>query len=247
YAADVRGYTSGVVFGYQQPTWLLAFGVYRMPLRASQQALQWPITLAHEEDLEFDLTLVPEGTVVRFLVYRNVGRMGFYQSAIDAALATHTVPDVSADDANGREKHGFGLNLEQPLADDDETGLFLRLGWNDGRTETFVYTEVDRTASVGVQISGVHWDRAQDRLGLALAYNGLSSEHRKYLELGGCGFDLCDGALNYGYEKILETYYRFQLGPYIQLSPDLQFISNPGYNRDRGPARVIGLRVHASY
>ncbi|MGH8293053.1 MAG: carbohydrate porin, partial [Gammaproteobacteria bacterium] len=78
-------------------------------------------------------------------------------------------------------------------------------------------------------------------------YNGLSSQHTAYLEAGGCGFDLCDGALNYGYEKILEAYYRIQVGKYVQVSPDMQFISNPGYNRDRGPARVIGLRLHANY
>lgn len=247
YAADIRGYTGGVVLGLLQPAWSLKFGIYRMPLRASQEALQWPITLAHEEDLELDLMPNQSRTVIRLLAYRNVGRMGIYQDAINQALATHTIPDVAADDANGREKHGFGINFEQPLADDGDTGFFMRLGWDDGRTETFVYTEVDRTASVGVQISGVHWGRAQDRLGIALAYNGLSSVHARYLQLGGCGFDLCDGGLNYAYEKIAEAYYRLQLGDYIQLSPDLQFISNPGYNRDRGPARVIGLRLHLSY
>lgn len=198
YAADIRGYTSGVVFGLLEPAWSLKFGVYRMPLRASQEALQWPITLAHEEDLELDLMPDQSGTVIRFLAYRNVGRMGIYHDAINQALSEHTVPDVAADDANGREKHGFGINLEQPLADDGDTGFFVRLGWDDGRTETFVYTEVDRTASVGLQISGVHWGRAQDRLGIALAYNGLSSVHARYLQLGGCGFDLCDGGLDYG-------------------------------------------------
>lgn len=247
YAADTRGYTDGIVLAYLQPAWSLKFGVYRMPQRANQEALEWPITLAYGSNLELDLMPNQSGTVIRLLAYRNVARMGIYAQAIAIAQQTGSTPDIAADDAEGRVKHGFGLNIEQPLADGGDTGVFARLGWDDGHTETFAYTEVDRTASVGVQLSGVHWGRPQDQFGVAVAYNGLSSQHKVYLELGGCGFELCDGALNYGYEKILEAYYRFQVGRYMQVSPDVQFISNPGYNRDRGPARVVGLRLHASY
>lgn len=247
YAADTRGYTDGLVLVWKEPVWALKFGVYRMPERANQEALEWPITLAHGENLELDLMPDASGTVVRLLAYRNVARMGIYSDAIAIAEANYTQPNIVADDAEGRVKHGFAFNLEQPLADDGDTGLFLRLGWNDGRTQSFAYTEADRAASAGIQVSGVHWGRAADRLGFAVAYNALSSEHKQYLEAGGCGFVLCDGALNYGYEKITEVYYRVQVGAYLQISPDVQFISNPGYNRDRGPARVIGLRLHASY
>ena len=31
------------------------------------------------------------------------------------------------------------------------------------------------------------------------------------------------------------------------LSPDFQLIQNPGYNRDRGPAKFYGMRVHAEF
>jgi carbohydrate-selective porin OprB len=77
--------------------------------------------------------------------------------------------------------------------------------------------------------------------------NGLSTPHKKYLEAGGSGFMLGDGRLNYGYEQVLEAYYRVQLGSYIQVSPDFQFIQNPGYNKDRGPVEVYGLRAHLSF
>ncbi len=56
-----------------------------------------------------------------------------------------------------------------------------------------------------------------------------------------------DGKLNYGPEQILETYYRIQIGKYVQVSPDFQYIVNPGYNRDRGPADVYGMRLHLIY
>ena len=247
YAADTRGYTGGLVFGYLQPAWSLKFGLYRMPQRANQEALEWPLTRAHGDNLELDLMPNDSGTVVRMLVYRNVARMGIYQDAINKALATGGTPDIVADDTDGREKYGIGFNLEQPLADEGDTGLFLRAGWNDGQTESFAFTEVDRALSFGGQVSGTHWGREEDRLGIAIVIDGLSTVHQRYLGLGGCGFELCDGALNYGHEEILEAYYRWQAGKYVQLSPDFLFYGNPGYNRDRGPARIYGLRLHLQY
>lgn len=247
YAADTRGYTGGLVFGYLQPSWSLKFGLYRMSKRANQEALEWPLSRAHGDNLELDLMPDVSGTVIRLLVYRNVARMGIYQDAIDKALASGGQPDIAADDGEGREKHGFGLNVEQPLADDGATGVFLRAGWNDGQTESFEFTEVDRTLSLGGQLSGAHWGRADDRLGVAVVIDALSAVHARYLELGGCGFELCDGRLDYGHEAVMETFYRIQAGKYAQVSPDFQFIENPGYNRERGPARVYGVRLHLQY
>jgi len=247
YPADTRGYTGGLVLGYLQPAWSLKFGYYRMPQRANQEALEWPITRAYGEDLELDMGPGPSGTVIRLLAYRNVARMGSYQDAIDIAKVHGGIPDIVADDRDGREKYGYGVNVEQPLADDGDTGVFLRAGWNDGRTETFVFTEVDRALSFGTQISGVHWHREGDRLGVAVSLDGLSAEHQRYLELGGCGFELCDGALDYAREDVLEVYYSVQLGRYAALSPDFQLYDHPGYNADRGPARIYGLRLHLQY
>ena len=56
-----------------------------------------------------------------------------------------------------------------------------------------------------------------------------------------------DGKLNYGLEQVFETYYRIQINKYLQVSPDFQYIENPGYNKDRGPAKVYGLRVRLYY
>ena len=173
--------------------------------------------------------------------------MGDYEDAIALGRQTGTAPDLLLVEKPGGTKYGLGLNFEQPLADDGETGLFGRLGWNDGNHETWAYTECDRHASLGVQLSGIHWGRVEDRVGIAYAVNGLSAAHKDYLEAGGIGMLLGDGALNYGLEKTLEIYYRIQICRYVQLSPDFQFIENPGYNRDRGPVEVYGLRLRFSY
>jgi high affinity Mn2+ porin len=249
FAADTRGYTEGVVAGFVSPQWSIKYGLYEMPVRANQQQLESSISKARGENIE--LTYKPStddnSTVIRALVYRNTARMGIYEDAIAFAEATGTVPDIVAQDREGRHKTGFGVNLEQPLADDGESGVFARAGWNDGKTESFAFTEIDRTLSAGGQLAGGRWKRPEDRVAVAVAVNGLSGAHRQYLAGGGVGFLLGDGRLNYAPEEILETYYRAQFGHYVQLSPDVQYIRDPGYNRDRGPVTVWGLRLHLQY
>ena len=247
FAADTRGYDYGFVVALVEPSWRLAFGSYQMPTMANGNTFDGHIQQARGDNLELTLKPNQQGTVLRFLAYRNLARMGDYAEAIAIGNATSTTPDIAADDRLGRSKYGFGLNMEQPLADEGETGAFARIGWNDGHTEDFAFTEVDRHLSTGVQMSGIHWGRTDDRLGIGYAWHGLSPEHRDYLAAGGIGFMLGDGKLNYGLEQILETYYRVQLGQYAQLSPDFQYIQNPGYNRDRGPVEVYSLRLRLSY
>ena len=86
-----------------------------------------------------------------------------------------------------------------------------------------------------------------DRIGLATVTNGLSQDHREYLALGGLGFLLGDGALNYGREKIVESYYNLHIWRGAYVAALLQYISNPGYNRDRGPVIVPGTRLHFDF
>ena len=209
FAANTRGYTDGFVVGYVSPAWSLKYGMFRMPLSANGQTLE-TLLRARGENLELTLSPPAVGTVVRLLAYRNTARMGDYTEALAIAAATGTLPNVAADDRQGRHKTGYGLNLEQPLADGADTGLFMRLGWQDGRTEDFAFTEVDRQASIGGQLSGIHWARGEDRLGVGMALEGLADTHRDDLAAGGAGFLLGDGRLNYAHERILEAYYRAQ-------------------------------------
>jgi hypothetical protein len=253
YAANTRGFTDGVMLGYISPGWSLKYGMYRMPLLANGQTLQ-TLARARGENLELTVVSATTNTVVRVLGFRNTARLGDYREALAIAAATGAVPDVAATDRNGRHKYGFGVNAEQALADDGETGAFARLGWNDGRTEDFAFTEVDRHASAGAQLAGTYWQRPADRLGAALAAEGLATPHRAYLAAGGAGFLLGDGRLSYAREQILEAYYRAQWswtrGPTTvraQLTPDLQFVRNPGFNHDRGPVRFYALRLHLEY
>lgn len=247
FAADTRGYSYGFVVALVKPTWRLALGSYMMPSTANGSVLDNNFWRARGDNLELTLKPNDKGTVIRLLAYHNQARMGNYAEALASAQASSTIPDITSDERPGRHKYGIGLNMEQPLADEGETGAFLRLGWNDGHTEDFAFTEVDRHLSTGVQVSGAHWKRSEDRLGIAYLAHGLSPQHRDYLAAGGSGFVLGDGRLNYGWEQILEVYYRIQISHYVQVTPDFQHIENPGYNRDRGPANVYSMRLRLAY
>ena len=246
FAADTRGYTWGAVIALVHPAWAVRLGSFAMPLMANGNVFD-VFPRARGDNLEITLQPGTSGTIVRILAYENHARMGVYADAIAHGVAVDSAPNIVADDKPGRTKKGLGLNVEQPLADSGNTGAFLRLGWNDGKNEDFAFTEVDRHLSAGLQVSGIRWGRGADVLSVAILVHGLSPDHRAYLAAGGQGFLLGDGKLRYGSENILEAYYRAQFGRFIQVGPDFQWIHNPGYNRDRGPAAVASLRLRASY
>jgi hypothetical protein len=246
YAADTRGYTYGLVAELYARTWAVRFGEMLMPAVANGIQLDWNISRARGENYEFEYhtAFFPNrASVVRGLAFVNHANMGNYREAIDGYLSgKDAVPDVTLYRRQGRVKYGFGLNAEQELT--PLWRAFGRLGWNDGANESFAYTEIDRTAEVGSDFRGKPWRRPEDKIGAAFVANGISGDHRRYLALGGLGFILGDGALNYGLERIFETYYTAHVWRGISFAFDYQYVTNPGYNRDRGPTPVMSFRVH---
>lgn len=249
YAANTRGYTWGAVIEYDDRSWGARFGEALMPKIANGENLDADLARAHSENTEFDFypkLFRRRHSALRLLSYVNHGDMGSYREAIDGFRSGQdAIPDVTLSRRQGRIKYGFGVNAEQELSHGFR--LFGRWGWNDGRNESFCYTEVDRTVSVGGDVSGKNWRRRLDRLGVAFVTDEISGDHREYLALGGHGFMLGDGKLNYGLEQIFETYYTFHLWRGLFASADVQHITNPGYNRDRGPVLVPSLRFHADF
>jgi hypothetical protein len=243
YAADTRGYSNGVVIAWITPRYALRLGSLQMPTFANGNKFDSDLANARGDNVELTVA-APANSVIRLLAYVNHGRMGRYDVATAVGAQRGVPPDIVADDAPGRTKYGGALNAEIPIADDGDTGVFGRLGWNDGRTESFVFTEADRHASTGAQISGRRWGRTGDDVAIALAADALSAPHRNYLAAGGRGFLLGDGALQYGPEVVVEAYYNAHFGPFVTLSPDLIRIANPGYNRARGPALVLSGRLN---
>ena len=142
-------------------------------------------------------------------------------------------------------KQGYGLNIEQQLPANFRA--FLRAGWNEGRHESFAYTEMNSTFALGADLSGDAWGRKLDRIGTAFETGGISSQHQQYLALGGLGFILGDGGLHYRRELISETYYTAHVVSGLYMAVQLSYVDNPGYNRDRGPVIVPGVRAHLDF
>ena len=145
----------------------------------------------------------------------------------------------------GGNKYGFSISADQQLT--NNFGLFARAGWNDGKHSTWVFTEVDHSATVGANMLGSSWERPADEIGIAGATGGISKAHREYLKAGGYGFMLGDGNLNYGNELMIETYYKLQLHSSFSVTFDYQLINNPGYNKARGPVNALGIRGHVAF
>lgn len=240
YPADAKGYTGGFAAEWTFASHTLRYGIFMEPQFANELPLDSHVGKAHGQVIEWEERYTAGGRpgAIRPLVFWNRAHMGLYQAAIEGP----SPPDITLSRAY-RSKAGAGLNWEQEVA--DGLGVFARAGFDDGRTETWAYTEIDRALSAGLQADGKLWGRAGDSLGLAGIASGLSSEHRKYLEAGGSGFILGDGRLDYEPEEIIEVYYLWQVTKWLAITPDYQFVQNPGYNRDRGPVSVFGIRVHA--
>ncbi|MHB8471814.1 MAG: carbohydrate porin [Gammaproteobacteria bacterium] len=247
YAADARGYSWGTALEYDHDDWAIRAGRFLQPKEPNQQTLDTRLFRHYGDqiELERDYRLGDQAGALRLLAYRNRALMARYEDALARAVRTDTTPDLNAVRFSDQTKRGIGINVEQALNND--IGLFARALWADGQTETYAFTEIDRSTSTGIVVKGSGWGRAQDTVGMAGARNALSSAHRSYLAAGGLGFFLGDGRLNYRPEDIAEAYYSLHLYKATWLTADMQYIRNPGYNGDRGPVTVGSFRLHTEF
>ncbi len=244
YPADVVGYTAGLVAEWNTKEWELHYGIFMEPTVSNGARLDPHLLDAHGQILQFDrrYSAGDLAGMLRPFVFWNQARMGSYQDAVENPVITDALIASRA----YRSKVGFGVSWDQQLTQD--LGAFVRVSWDDGRTESFAFTEVDRSLAAGLSTSGAHWGRKDDTLGLAGVVNGIIGVHQAYLAAGGQeGLILGDGALNYGPEEILEAYYSVQVVKWLTLSPDFQYALHPGYNRDRGPVPIYAVRAHVEF
>ena len=254
YAADTRGYTYAALAEYDDKSWSARYALATMPTVANGIDLDWNLRRASGQNMEFELRkpllgrLLPAdrtGTV-QVLSYVNHAHMGLYRDAVKAYLdGQDPTPEITATEKYGAVKYGFGLNAAQALT--PNVRVFGRFGWNEGQHESFAYTEVDQTFEFGGDYSGRAWSRPNDKFGLAFVTNAIKRDHQEYLKLGGLGFLLGDGKLNYAREDILESYYNLHVWRGLYYALDLQFIEHPGYNQDRGPVLFESARMHVDF
>src|SRR5262249_33105607 len=150
---DVRGYTVGAVQELEIEHSVLRIGSFLVPVVANGPKLDGHFAANRGDTFEWQYNYTTGGTA-RILAFVNHANMGKYRDADQDIVATRK---------SGRIKYGFGLNLAQRLV--STIGVFVRLGWNDGKTESWAFTEIDRTASGGLSIQGNRWGRPNDVLG----------------------------------------------------------------------------------
>ena len=244
YPADVRGYTWGWVHEFHTRNWSFRYASAAMPRVAN--GLRFDRRLFRNRgdvfEGEYRYAIGTRSGTIRLLHYENRANAGAYAEAIRQAEASGEAPDITSTRRNGTLKYGFGLNMEQGITSD--IGIFARLGWNDGKTESFAFAAIDRLATGGISITGQRWRRRFDTAGTEFTVSGISGVHRLYLTRGGHDFLLGDGRLRYGPEYVSETYYGARLFPGIFATFDLQHVSNPAYNQDRGPVWIFSIRLH---
>ena len=243
YAADAWGYSVGGAAEWYVGSWAWRAGVFDLSDVPNSARLE-PGFHEYQVDLEAEHRheILGQPGKIDVTVFESRGRMGLLADAIAFGGSNGVAPDP-ASVRRYRRRDGISLNLEQQLTAD--VGIFARLGDAGGNVETYEFTDIDRTASVGVSVSGAPWRRSGDTLGVAGVVNALSRDRRQYLAAGGLGILIGDGKLPHaGHEDILETYYELAAASAVHVTLDYQWVGNPAYNRDRGPVSVFAVRIH---
>jgi high affinity Mn2+ porin len=253
YPADVKGYTEGLMVEWHTPAWAVRLSSVAVPVIANHPKMEYVFGKAQSETAEFerDMKIGSHPGVIRLLFSYTSSRAPSYKAGLQALkTGDTTLLKVISGNAEGMSyggnKTGIGLNMEQELT--GNIGAFARVGWNDGQHATWAFTEIDETAHIGLSFKGTPWWRSDDVIGVAAVVNGISAEHRAFLKAGGYGFIIGDGTLNYGHESIAEAYYKARLYEHCFLTFDYQYVTNPGYNKDRhGPVSVFAFRGHIEF
>jgi high affinity Mn2+ porin len=245
YAADAWAFTYGSAVEWYTGQWTLRAGVFDGPVVPNSSDLDptfGQFQMVGEVERRYELWGQPGKIAVTGYLTR--ARLGNFTDAVQLAAMTGTPADISAV-RTYTSKTGVAGNLEQQIF--DGVGLFARAGYTPGNLEAYAFTDADATFSGGASLSGKLWNRPGDTLGLAGIVNTISRAHEAYFAAGGFSALIGDGQLPHpGPEQILEAYYSLPVYR-MQLTFDYQFITNPAYNRDRGPVSVVATRLHAQF
>jgi high affinity Mn2+ porin len=250
WANDAKGFTNGLALEWEDGRWGLRAGGFQVARRLNSLSLDPQPMRGWQGVLQLDRFWQwggHEGAV------RLIGGISRTRSSAWNELVAGDI-EATLIQPQGRyaEKRMAALNLEQELA--EGIGAFARLSWNDGRSQTWMYTEMDRAASAGLAFDGALWGRGAEALhsvgdtaGIAANIGTLSAPHRRFLEAGGFGFITGDGRLRYRPEVAVEAYYDRHISYGLHVALDAQLIANPAYNADRGPVALLGLRLRSAF
>ena len=105
-------------------------------------------------------------------------------------------------------------------------GVFARYGWAESEAN-----EITGFWSMGIQYRGLLPNRDEDVLGCGMA-QGIFSDRA----------DIPTDA-----ETIMEIYYNAQVTPWVNITPNLQYVAQPAGADDAGDALVMGIRMQMRF
>lgn len=163
---------------------------------------------------------------------------GPLQGAYRIGLWYDPQPKANTDLADAGESYrndtGFYTSCDQMLfkenADAEDTqglGTFFRYGYAPSKTN-----DMTHFWSGGFQYQGLFEGRDNDVLGVGFAHGTFSNK--------------ASATYTEDYESILEVYYDMEITPWCHISPDLQYVSNPGGVKGVSDAIILGVRVQIS-
>jgi len=161
---------------------------------------------------------------------------GPLQGTHRAGLWYDPQPKAHSDSArNYRDDVGFYLSCDQMLVkenadpeDNQGLGGFFRYGYANSKRN-----DIANFWSVGFQYQGLIEGRDNDVLGVGFAHGVFSN--------------MASSTYPEDYENVLELYYNTQICPWLNVSPSIQYIANPGGTKGASDAVVLGLRVQMRF
>jgi carbohydrate-selective porin OprB len=119
--------------------------------------------------------------------------------------------------------------------DGQGAGVFFRYGYADSKAY-----DINNFFSVGFQYQGLIDGRDDDVLGIGFAHGQMSDNSKTtYTD---------------DYEAVWEAYYNIAVSPWLNISPSIQYVQNPGAIKDinaagdnRSDAIILGLRAQVVF
>ncbi|MEK7313458.1 MAG: carbohydrate porin [Deltaproteobacteria bacterium] len=125
---------------------------------------------------------------------------------------------------------GIGLSLDQQVSND--VTLFARAGFQDEDVSAF-----DSSFSAGAQMLGNKWKRGNDMIGVAYGFSRVSNAY----EEANPAIDFASG------EHYIEAYYRYKANSNLSVSPDVQYVVNPGGDKSVDDLLIYALRMQVDF
>jgi len=161
---------------------------------------------------------------------------GPLQGAYRVGLWYDPQPKANSDSTKRyRDDVGLYLSCDQMLIKENDNpqdsqglGSFFRFGYAESKKN-----DLANFLSFGFQYQGLLEGRDNDVLGAGFAHGTFS--------------DQASTTYTDDYESLVEVYYNAQVTPWLNISPSVQYIANPGGDKTVSDAVVLGVRVQMTF